>query len=147
MAKLLLLFATPLGFVCLSTLICFLCPLGCTFVVWSKFYIPSIISTDYILWRLQSNFYWGTWNLQKRLLLFCTCKHEKTPQGCFCKIAHILSAALKVKQKRNNFFNPMFPPKNEQANPQVDSFSFIFWRKLTIHFAINWPLAAQSAQQ
>ena len=142
MAKLLLLFATPLGFVCLSTLICFLCPLGCTFVVWSKFYIPSIISTDYILWQLQSNFYWGTWNLQKRLLLFCTCKHEKTPQGCFCKIAHILSAALKVKQKRNNFFNPMFPPKNEQANSTLLLWNLRLTRLLSF-FGGNWQYILQ----
>ena len=47
-------------------------------------------------------------------------------------------ALLKVRQSRNDFFKLMFPTKNEQTNstkytnmkPQVDLFSFVFWRKL-----------------
>ena len=57
---------------------------------------------------------------------------------------------LKVRQSPNYFFNSTFPPKkgtNEfyftTMKPQVNFFSFVFWRKLKTlkrHFEINWPL-------
>jgi hypothetical protein len=58
----------------------------------------------------------------------------------------IVLTLLKVRQSRNEFFKPMFSPKNEQTNSILllrDLFSFVFWRKLKTpkrHFEINWPL-------
>ena len=40
---------------------------------------------------------------------------------------------LKVRQIRNDFFKPMFLPKNEKTNSTlllVDLFSFVFWKKV-----------------
>ena len=46
---------------------------------------------------------------------------------------------LKVRQSRNDFFKPTFPPKKQTnefyfttIKPQVDMFSFVFWRKKDI---------------
>ena len=53
---------------------------------------------------------------------------------------------LKVRQIRNDFFNPTFLPKNERTNSTlllVDLFSFVFWKKVKTpksHFEIKWPL-------
>ena len=59
---------------------------------------------------------------------------------------------IKVRKSRNVFFEATFPPKKwtnkfyfTTMKPQVDLFSFVFWRKLktpTRHFKINWPLRA-----
>ena len=65
-------------------------------------------------------------------------------------IATIFCFLLKVRQSRNDFFKPTFPPKKRTnkfyftaMKPQVDLFSFVFWRILKTpkrHFEINWPL-------
>ena len=54
----------------------------------------------------------------------------------------------KAKQSRNNFFEPTSLPKKQTnkfnlMRPQVDLFSFVFWKKLKTskrHFEIKWPL-------
>ena len=57
---------------------------------------------------------------------------------------------LKVRQIQNDFFKPMFLPKNERTNSSlllVDLFSFIFWKKVRTpkrHFEISWPLMNSS---
>ena len=59
---------------------------------------------------------------------------------------------LKVRQNRNDFFKPTFPPKNEQTNSILllwDLFLFVFWRKLKTpkrYFVINWPLGCGSVK-
>ena len=70
----------------------------------------------------------------------------------FLKLQNCPSIKLypKVRKSRNDFFMPKFPPKNERTNefyfttmkPQIDLFSFVFWRKLKTpkrHFEIKWP--------
>ena len=63
------------------------------------------------------------------------------------KITYSFSTHLKVRQNRNDFFKPTFPPKNEWRNSILllrDLFSFVFWRKLKTpkrHFEIIWPLS------
>ena len=62
-------------------------------------------------------------------------------------IATIFCFLLKVRQSRNDFFKPTFPPKKRTnkfyftaMKPQVDLFSFVFWRILKTpkrHFEIN----------
>ena len=57
---------------------------------------------------------------------------------------------LKVRQSQNDFFKPMFLPKNKQSNStsllwnrEVDMFPFVFWKKLKTskrHFEITWTL-------
>ena len=53
---------------------------------------------------------------------------------------------LKVRQNRNDFFKPKFPPKENkriQFYYYETCFRLVFWRKLKTpkrHFEINWPL-------
>ena len=49
-----------------------------------------------------------------------------------------LKSVLKVRKSQNEFFKPTFPPKKRtkefyftSIKPQVDLFSFVFWRKST----------------
>ena len=59
----------------------------------------------------------------------------------------LLAPQLKVRQIRNDFFNPTFLPKNEWTKSTlllVNLFSFVFWKKVKTskrHFEIIWPLA------
>ena len=67
-----------------------------------------------------------------------------------CWRISITKLMLKVRQSRNDFFKPLFPPKNERRNSTVllwylrsTCFRSFFWRKSTTpknHFEINWPL-------
>ena len=74
--------------------------------------------------------------------------YYRTPWHIKFELKLILCKYLKVRQSRNDFFKPTFPPKNEQTNstllhtmkPQVDLLSFIFWRILKApkrYFEIN----------
>ena len=62
------------------------------------------------------------------------------------KFAFEINWPLKVRQNRNDFFKPTFPPKNEQLNSILllwDLFLFVYWRKSKTpkrHFENNWPL-------
>ena len=55
----------------------------------------------------------------------------------------IFQADVSSKKRMNEFYFTTM-------KPQVDLFSFFFWRKLKTpkrHFEINWPLAAQPSKQ
>ena len=82
----------------------------------------------------------------------CQACHQRCIEN---KIQHhkflgpIMRMAEKVRQSRNEFCKPTLLPKNEfdftTMIPQVDLFSFVFWKKLKTpkrHFEINWPLSA-----
>ena len=81
---------------------------------------------------------------QVKLHLFtpwlCNFTRQTLESGKSC-----LVSKLKVRQSRNDFFKPTFPPKTERTNSILllwDLFLFVFWRKLKApkrHFEINWP--------
>ena len=82
------------------------------------------------------------WRFTKRRLWFFPWESRGHFHLCFLAFA----AWLKVRQNRNDFLKPTFPPKNERKNSILllwDLFSFVFWRKLKTkksRFEINWPL-------
>ena len=88
-------------------------------------------------WSIVLWFEWQTWNSDLEQTLF------NIPIA-------IETAQLKVRQIRNDFFKPMFLPKNERTNSTLlllDLFSFVFWKKVKTpkrHFEINWPLGCIS---
>ena len=92
----------------------------------------------YINWLLLASYYKYSSYYTYSLVNFPYFSNIRTVQ--FKKIF------LKVKQNQNDFFKPMFLPKNEQTNSillLVDLFLFIFWKKVKTpkrHFEINWPL-------
>ena len=82
-----------------------------------------------------------------KFLLEKTLQHRMFGQAAEFKPGVVQRGVLKVSLSRNDFFKPTFPPKkptNEfyftTMKPQVDLFSFVFWRKLKTpkrHFKIN----------
>ena len=71
--------------------------------------------------------------------------YDSVLEYLFWRFGEVKNLPVKVRQSRNDFFMPTFPPKNKRTNsttmkPQVDLFSFVFWKKWKTtkrHFKIN----------
>jgi hypothetical protein len=92
------------------------------------------------IWKPAMTLSWGQDDLVLSEILVLSCLN--TYYQFFYAIN--FSFMLKVRQIRNDFFNPTFLQKNEKTNWTllfVHLFSFVFWKKVKtpkIHFKTNW---------